>query len=245
MTERYFQSLELLPGHFERIEAPSIWLRDFMPLQRQDGGMVGFTYGCKYMHDFGEEMFDPAEVWAKYDLKVNRLPLIADGGHFIETSRHWFASEAIFAENPNYLKSEIHAMLTEALDKPVRWLPPMPDDFTGHLDGVVRWFQGNVVLVYDWFPSHRLRFWQANMNRILRNSGYKLVTVKTTLSDDPISAEGLSLNYVFDGTTFYGATPEAPVSQMPYIYIHAPEVLTEGGGLHCITYNFKEHPNQL
>jgi len=206
MTERYFQSLELLPGHFERIEAPSIWLRDFMPLQRQDGGMVGFTYGCKYMHDFGEEMFDPAEVWAKYDLKVNRLPLIADGGHFIETPRHWFASEAIFAENPSYQKSEIHVMLTRALDKPVRWLPPMPDDFTGHLDGVVRWFQGNVVLVYDWFPSQRLRFWQADMNRILRNSCYKLVTVKTTLSDDPISADGLSLNYVFDGTTFYGAT---------------------------------------
>jgi hypothetical protein len=245
MKQRYFQSLNHLPDHFERIEAPSIWLRDFMPLQRQDGGMVGFTYGCHYMHDFGEEMFDPAEIWARYDLKVNRLPLIADGGHFIETSRHWFASEAIFAENPNYLKSEIHSMLTEALDKPVRWLPPMPDDFTGHLDGVVRWFQGNVVLVYDWFPCHRLRFWQANMNCILRNSGYKLVTVKTTLSDDPISAEGLSLNYVFDGTTFYGATPEAPVPQMPYRYINAPEVLAEGGGMHCITYNYKEQPNQL
>jgi hypothetical protein len=53
-----------------------------MPLQRHYGGMVGFTYGCKYMQDFGEEMFDPAEIWAQYGLKVNRLPLIADGGHF-------------------------------------------------------------------------------------------------------------------------------------------------------------------
>ena len=194
MSARYFQSLDLLPSHFERLEAPSIWLRDFMPLQRQDGGMVGFTYGCKYMHDFGEELFDPSEVWARYDLKVNRLPIIADGGHFIETSRHWFASQAIFAENPNFLKSEINAMLTQALDKSLRWLPPMPGDFTGHLDGVVRWFQGNVVLVYDWFPERNLRFWQANFNRILRSSGYKLVVVKTKLSDDPISAEGLSLN---------------------------------------------------
>jgi hypothetical protein len=241
----FFQADERLPDHFERLEAPSIWLRDFMPLQRQDGGMVGFTYGCRYMYDFGEEIFDPADVWAKYNLKVNKLPFIADGGHFIETPRHWFASEAIFAENPNYLKSEIHAMLTEALDKPVLWLPPMPDDFTGHLDGVVRWFQGNVVLVYDWFPSQSLWFWQANMNRILRNSGYKLVTVKTTLSDDPISAEGLSLNYVFDGTTFYGATPEAPVFQMPYHYIHAPEVLAEGGRIHGSTFNFNEYPNPL
>ena len=71
------------------------------------------------------------------------------------------------------------------------------------------------------------------------------MVVKTTLSDDPISAEGLSLNYVFDGTTFYGATPEAPVAQMPYRYIHAPEVLAEGGGILCITYNFKVHSNQL
>ena len=244
MSARYFQSLDLLPSHFERLEAPSIWLRDFMPLQRQDGGMVGFTYGCKYMHDFGEELFDPSEVWARYDLKVNRLPIIADGGHFIETSRHWFASQAIFAENPNFLKSEINAMLTQALDKPLRWLPPMPGDFTGHLDGVVRWFQGNVVLVYDWFPERNLRFWQANFNRILRSSGYKLVVVKTKLSDDPISAEGLSLNYVFDGTTFYGATPEAPVPQMPYRYIHAPEVLAEGGGIQCITYNFKNNPTK-
>ena len=244
MESFYFQSFDLLPPHFKRLEAPSIWLRDFMPLQRQDGGMVGFTYGCKYMYDFGEEIFDPSEVWARYNFKVNRLPIIADGGHFIETPRHWFASQAIFDENPNYLKSEINAMLTQALDKPLRWLPPMPGDFTGHLDGVVRWFQGDVVLVYDWFPTHKLRFWQANFNRILRTSGYKLVVVKTTLSDDPISAEGLSLNYVFDGTTFYGATPEAPISQMPYRYIHAPEVLAEGGGLHCITYNFKESPKQ-
>lgn len=244
MSMRYFQSLDLLPSHFERLEAPSIWLRDFMPLQRQDGGMVAFTYGCKYMYDFGEEIFDPSEVWVRYNLKVNRLPIIADGGHFIETPRHWFASQAIFDENPNYLKSEINAMLTQVLDKPLRWLPPMPGDFTGHLDGVVRWFQGDVVLVYDWFPTHKLRFWQANFNRILRTSGYKLVMVKATLSDDPISAEGLSLNYVFDGTTFYGATPEAPISQMPYRYIHAPEVLAEGGGLHCITYNFKESPKQ-
>lgn len=26
-------------------------------------------------------------------------------------------------------------------------------------------------------------------------------------------------------------------------YIHAPEVLAEGGGIHCITYNFKNKPN--
>ena len=26
-------------------------------------------------------------------------------------------------------------------------------------------------------------------------------------------------------------------------YIHAPEVLAEGGGIHCITYNFKNNPN--
>ena len=26
-------------------------------------------------------------------------------------------------------------------------------------------------------------------------------------------------------------------------YIHAPEVLAEGGGIHCITYNSKNNPN--
>lgn len=242
MSMRYFQSLDLLPEHFERIDAPSIWLRDFMPLQRQDGGMVGFTYGARYMHEFEEELFDPAEVWARYDLKVNRLPLIADGGHFIETPRHWLASDAIFDENPRYLKSEVNEMLTKALGKPIRWLPPMPGDFTGHLDGIVRWFQGDVMLVYDFFREHGI--WQAQLNQILKNAGYKVVRVKTTLSDDPISAEGLSLNYVFDGKFFYGATPEPPVPQMPYRYIHAPQVLADGGGIHCITYNFNTNPNQ-
>ncbi len=240
---RFFQSLDLLPLHFERLEAPSIWLRDFMPLQCRDGLLVGFNYGCRYMHDYGEELFDNSEVWNRYKLQVKKLPITADGGHFMEASRHWLVSDSIQLENPQWSELDLRKALEHALGKPILWLPQMPGDFTGHLDGIVRWYQKHELLVYA--PLTGFKRWQVQFNALLRAAGYSLTEVPTVLSEDPISAEGLSLNYVFDGTTFYGATPEAPVAQMPYRYIHAPEVLAEGGGIHCITYNFKEHPNQL
>jgi agmatine deiminase len=239
---RFFQSLDLLPPHFERLEAPSIWLRDFMPLQRGDGNLVGFHYGCRYMHDYGEELFDNSEIWNRYKLRVKKLPITADGGHFMEASRHWLVSDAVQLENPKWSEADLRTVLENALGKPILWLPQMPGDFTGHLDGIVRWYQKQELLVYAPLPGFTK--WQDQFNALFRAAGYSLVEVATVLSKDPISAEGLSLNYVFDGTTFYGATPEAPVPQMPYRYIHAPEVLAEGGGIHCITYNFNEHPNQ-
>lgn len=72
----FFQSLDLLPLHFERLEAPSIWLRDFMPLKRPDGLLVGYHYGCRYMHEFGEELFDNAKISNQVGLKVSRVPII-------------------------------------------------------------------------------------------------------------------------------------------------------------------------
>ena len=239
---RFFQSLDLLPPHFERLEAPSIWLRDFMPLQRSDGNFVGFHYGCRYMHEFGEELFDNAEIWNQVGLKVSRVPIIADGGHFIETSRHWLASTAIWQENPTLSQSEISDVLERALGKPVLWLKPMPDDFTGHLDGIVRWHQGNELLVYAPLPG--LSVWQKEFVFQLRAAGYSLCEVPTVLSKDLISAEGLILNYVYDGKVHYGTSLTPVLPDVPYQYISAKNVLKEGGGLHCITYNFKEYPDQ-
>lgn len=240
---RFFQSLDILPLHFERLEAPSIWLRDFMPLQRSDGNLVGFHYGCRYMYDHGEELFDNSEIWNRYKLQVKKLPITADGGHFMEAPRHWLVSDAVQSENPQWSEFDLRKALGLALGKPILWLPQMPGDFTGHLDGIVRWYKNLELLVYA--PLTGFKRWQVQFNAVLRAAGYTLLEVPALLSEDPISAEGLSLNYVFDGTTIYGATPEAPVAQMPYRYIHAPEVLAEGGGIHCITYNFKEYPNQL
>jgi len=239
----FFQSLDVLPPHFERLEAPSIWLRDFMPLQRSDGNLVGFHYGCRYMYDHGEELFDNSEIWNRYKLQVKKLPITADGGHFMEAPRHWLVSNAVQSENPQWSELDLRKALGLALGKPILWLPQMPGDFTGHLDGIVRWYKNLELLVYA--PLTGFKRWQVQFNAVLRAAGYSLTEVPTVLSEDPISAEGLSLNYVFDGTAFYGATPEAPVPQMPYRYIHAPEVLAQGGGIHCITYNFKEQPNQL
>lgn len=236
MSMRYFQSLDILPSHFERLEAPSIWLRDFMPLQRRDGGLIGFHYGSRYMHEFGEEIFDNAEVWNRIGLKVNRVPIIADGGHFIETSRHWLASTAIMDENPSWSQSKLTAALESALGKPVLWLRPMPGDFTGHLDGIVRWHQGNELLVYALLPGFTK--WQEGLANRLIAGGYSLREIPTVLSNDPISAEGLVLNYVFDSSTCYGISDMPLFNTVNYVYVNAEHVLKEGGGLHCITWSY-------
>ena len=234
---RYFQSLNYLPSHFERLEAPSIWLRDFMPLQRSDGGLIGFHYGCRYMYEFGEEIFDNAEIWSQLGLNVSRVPIIADGGHFIETHKHWFASTAIGDENPTWSQSELTSALEDALGKPVLWLKPMPGDFTGHLDGIVRWHRGNELMVYSPLPG--FGHWQRAFNKRLIRAGYYLRELVTTLGDDPISAEGFILNYVFDGQTHFSTSSTPVLPDVPYQFISAENVLKEGGGLHCITANFK------
>ena len=236
MSMRYFQSLDLLPSHFERLEAPSIWLRDFMPLQRRDGGLIGFHYGSRYMHEFGEEIFDNAEVWNRLGLKVNRIPIIADGGHFIETPRHWLVSTAISDENPTWSHSKLTAALEGALGKPVLWLKPMPGDFTGHLDGIVRWYQGNELLVYAPLPGFIT--WQKGLTSRLINAGYSLQEVETVVSDDPISAEGLILNFVKYKQLIYSTSDKLRIPKHVTIFIECNDILSLGGGLHCLTWNY-------
>jgi hypothetical protein len=140
-------------------------------------------------------------------------------------------------ENPSLSQSELTAALEGVLGKPVLWLKPMPDDFTGHLDGIVRWHQGNELLVYAPLPGFTK--WQKGFDLQLIAAGYSLREVTTILSEDPISAEGLVLNYVFDGQVHYGISPTLVLPDVPYQFIAAQNVLRAGGGLHCITANFK------
>jgi hypothetical protein len=92
-------------------------------------------------------------------------------------------------------------------------------------------------LVYA--PLNGLAIWQKGLALRLITAGYSLREVTTILSEDPISAEGLVLNYVFDGQVHYGISPTPVLPDVPYQFIAAQNVLREGGGLHCITANFK------
>jgi agmatine/peptidylarginine deiminase len=47
------------------------------------------------------------------------------------------------------------------------------------------------------------------------------------------------LNYVFDGQVHYGISSTPVLPDVPYQFVSAQNVLREGGGLHCITANFK------
>lgn len=262
-----------------------VWARDFMPIAaavESEGGtgqLVQFQYAPDMLRKHAYLRTDAKAVGGAlaaqglYPATVCDVTL--DGGHVVRLDAHFAVSDDVLRQRGNAGRSEeeLGAVISESLGLPILWLPAMPEDETGHLDGALAALGGGRVAVnaFEIEASEEedavLGAWGVELRERLTAAGYTCEDVPAYLlsvEDDPkldgiASAEGLYLNFVrcgtatlvpqfqedqdFDRRVLERLGALLPGCQMIGVPTYGLE--HHGGILHCVTWEHPSHPSLL
>ena len=146
-----------------------IWIRDFAPVlpSRQ----IKFRYAPKY-HKTSQslEIDQSFEQWFSDNALTfeNKSEIILDGGNVVDNPEgsRVVLTDRILKENRTFNKEEMKIHLQNLLDvRQVAIIPEIPDDTTGHADGMVMWVNNTKLLLHDMPEPQR-----SQIRRELENS---------------------------------------------------------------------------
>ncbi len=131
-------------------------------------------------------------------------------------------------------------------------IPQEPNDFTGHADGVVRYYDQYTVLI-NRYESNDKKDFQRKLIKELKNQGLRIIHIPYNPYDnvDYDMADGLYINYLQMENfillpTFGKKEDEEAYRQFQQLFpgqtietIDSTDVSRDGGVLNCITWNIK------
>jgi agmatine deiminase len=242
--------LRTIPGTLD------IWCRDYMPVQVSEDRFVQFRYtpdyltAKKYRHLMADGEIGPKLPWLKNSI---RSEIVLDGGNVIRWRDKVILTEKIFAENPNSAREQLMCELEGlfGVDRLIL-IPPERGDVTGHADGVVRFVNGDSVVVNDYRridPEYRHR-----LLPILEAAGLEVHEVPyqpgSGSSQGMPSAVGNYVNFLQVGTVlimpFYGLPEDGEAKEKLSRYfsnclvtaLDCRELAKSGGVLNCVSWTF-------
>lgn len=234
-------------------DSKDIWLRDFMPIQRNDNKLVFYDYKPDYLKDKLAYQTDSnkLECFTKFSYEKIDIPLIIDGGNIVRARNKIVLTDKIFKENESFSKNEIIRLLQKCLKvEDVIIIPQQPSDWTGHSDGMVRFIDEETVLVND-FSLESDKF-NENLLGCLKN--YNLEVHSLKYSDYFFTKKrnwGAYLNYMQIGKNVivpsYGIKEDDNMHNLFIDIFHdsvvdmidSNSIIKDGGALNCISWNIK------
>ncbi len=226
-----------------------IWCRDYMPVQVSTEEFIQFRYDPSYLneHKYKNLKSDPKIVCLKNGVEPRFSSINLDGGNVIKCAEKVIVTDKVFDENPNIEPFQLLSELEEILNASVIIVPHHYDDYTGHADGMIRFINGDTVLVNDLSkesPSFRYRLTKVLKENKLNCAEMPMVLTKT--------AVGIYINYLqvkglilipsfglkedeivldFIGKCF----PESKI-----LPVYATEIAKQDGVLNCVSWNIYE-----
>jgi len=261
---------------FEIVEIPdplhskNEWCRDYMPVKGADGNYKLFKYQPSYMMGYVtyERMIpDQLSICKKLDLPIEVVDIILDGGAIEIIGKKGIISDKVLSENTTSWqqgKPNIIAKIKEilCLDELIV-VPADPWDFTGHVDGMVRFVDESTVLVNDltglddfmkeesdyerWMYAN----WRGNLSKSLESAGLKRIplTCTTQENEEDDWANGAYMNFLKLDKVIIMPSFNDPqndndakailekVYKRPVETIEATELAKKGGVINCVTWN--------
>jgi len=227
---------------YEILETKDIWMRDFMPFLLDDGRLVSYDYDPDYLKD---------EKYSHLKTKIQPLKehinLVLDGGNFVRFGGKAIMTDKIFRENPSKTKAEIVETIKQkcALNELII-IPKQPYDMLGHSDGMVRWIDGNSVLINDF--SNESKSFNDRLVNALKKSGLDVKFMKYKEGFFTKKRDwGAYLNFIKIKdiliVSIYGIDDDdVALEQIKKFYsgykvetINLSGIIELGGALHCIT----------
>lgn len=248
---RYESIYKELLQHIEMGELQNtndIWARDFMPIKSTSGKWILFRYFPQYLKDPRQHhlISDNQRVCDHLALEYQYSELILDGGSVVYCGTTYFVSERVLTDNHKWTRAAIEQELKTLFETDnVYLLPPAPDDFTGHLDGVIAFVDENTLLLSDFQDDYGQTI-AAILNSL--DKTVHLLPYNPYQNRTLQSAKGVYINYVKSGKHIL-----LPVFKLPedekaidilttsfpnhnIIPIYCNTLATQGGLLHCISW---------
>jgi len=196
------------------------WCRDYMPVKAADGSYVLFRYLPSYI--VGRKTYEdtiPNQLAICHELNIPVLDdkvqdIILDGGAIEIHGKKGILSDRVFADNHAVWEKGqpvIYGQIKDLLKlNKLIVVPSDPWDFTGHVDGMVRFIDEKKVLVNDLSGMDeymkkesesvqmKYKLWKKNFQRTLLDTGFELIPLSCTihLNNSDSSGVGEYINFL-------------------------------------------------
>jgi agmatine deiminase len=186
-------------------------------------------------------------------LPTKKSKLVVDGGNVIRATDKVIMCDKVFNENKHLSEKDVIKQLRELLEVDKLYFVPWDkDDFTGHVDGMVRFIDNDTVLINSYCQEKPE--YQRSLRISLHNAGLDWVELPYSppKDTDPDSAEGLYLNYLQmqQGVimpTFNAKDDDTAYKVLERVFkgqkiatVDSTDLSKEGGVLNCISWNIFE-----
>lgn len=224
----------------------NIWVRDYMPIQLEKDLFLQYRYDPDYLKGYPAYMPDYRTICKDLGLQCILTDIILDGGNVIKCADKVIMTDKIFKENPGYQKKDLVDTLEGLFRAELVIIPWDRYEMFGHADGMVRYIDGNRVLLNNYVnfdPGLRKRLFDALSPHFdVVELNYKAVR--------PSKMSWVFLNYLQVGDCLF--VPWLPIwenkaaeAQLQEVFdgyrIHMvggiEEVAYEGGALNCVSWN--------
>ncbi|HLX54297.1 MAG TPA: agmatine deiminase family protein, partial [Aquella sp.] len=131
-----------------------VWAIDYMPIQIDKNNFIQFVYNPDYLRDtikWSRTISDVDKICNSINLSPKKSNIILDGGNVIKTVDKVIMCDKVLIENPTIKENDLISELQNLfqIDKLV-FIPTNLSDFTGHADGMVRFYDNNTVIINDY-----------------------------------------------------------------------------------------------
>jgi len=194
-----------------------IWCRDFMPIQVGKDQFAQFFLTKDYYQIMNLHLrTDPAPICRELGItpivpNYKGKPIYLDGGNIIRGYNQVIICEKVFRDN-NIHKTKLLDILTDSLKVDhIIVIPQEPDDYTGHADGMVRWFDEKTVLVNDYATAGSNERFMRRFYGALKGAGLDILLVPycpVESHDFNQPATGCYINYLQVGNKVFLPTFE-------------------------------------
>lgn len=235
-----------------------IWAVDYMPVQTELTKFIQFKYEPDYLQndEFILTQTNTKAVCKAIDLAPTDSQIKLDGGNVIKGKNWVILTDKVFKENADFKKNELINDLEDLFKVKVIIIPQEPNDFTGHADGMIRYYDNETVLINSYKPTDKREF-QKRLTKELKNQGLRTIEIPYNPYDnlDCDQADGLYINYLqMDNfillPTFEMKEDETAYRQFEQLFsgqtietIDSRQISADGGVLNCITWNIKISEN--
>lgn len=229
-----------------------VWMRDFMPVAAGDGSLVLFRYFPEYLRaaQWRASITDAAPICAALGLAVRTSGLVVDGGNVVWVGRRAVLTDRVFSDNAGLPEPEVRRRLLEDLRaEELIIVPAHPQDFTGHVDGMLVSVDGQTVLLSG-YTREKPAFREA-LHRALRQAGiaWELLPYNPYGNATYTDAAGEYANALRLGAAVlvpvFGRSEDDAALRcyaqaFPHLAVQgvaAGEPARDGGALHCVTWS--------
>lgn len=237
-------------------DTKDIWAVDYMPIQIESNIFVQFHYNPDYLRitkKWRKTISDVDVICKKIGASPIKSHIILDGGNVIRTTDKVIMCDKVFLENPTIIEKDLIKELQYLfqIDKLI-FIPTHPNDFIGHADGMVRFYDSNTVLIND-YSKESIEF-QLRFRLALLNAGLDLIEIpynpyqnKKILHANGFYINFLQMEQVIVIPTFGIKEDESVVELFEQLFkgknietIESNDIALGGGILNCITWNIKK-----